>query len=71
MNFTAYIQKQKNQIRARHEGELFLVSSDGIYPLRPTEEIMREMDGLQGLNVKERQNAAGIFSVRRRACETV
>lgn len=71
MNFTAYIQNQKSRIRARHEGELFLVSADGVYPLRDTEEILSEMNGLPGLNVSEREQAASISSFRRRAATAV
>lgn len=71
MNFTAYIQKQKNRIRARHEGELFLVSAGEVCPLRSTEEIMAEMNNLEGLNVKERESASSIFSFRRRTTTAV
>ncbi|MGN0817922.1 MAG: hypothetical protein ACI4L9_03035 [Candidatus Coproplasma sp.] len=71
MNFTAYIQKQKNRIRERHEGEIFLVRKDGVFPLRDTSEIMKELNGLKGLNVSEREQAASIRSFRRREAEVV
>lgn len=62
MNFAAYIQKQKCAIRSRHEGETYLIYSDGVVPVRSTEEILRELDGLKGLNKEER---AGYVSLKR------
>lgn len=67
MNFTAYIQSQKNQIRSRHRGELFLISADGVCALRSTEEIFKEMNSLKGLNVREREGFAGISRARRQS----
>lgn len=62
MTFTAYIQRQKSLIRARHTGETFLICGDSSTPLRCVEELFSELDELKGLNKAER---AGVFSVKR------
>lgn len=54
MNYSAYIQRQKIKIRERHEGEVYLVCGDSVTLIRPTEEILKEMAGLKGLNKEER-----------------
>jgi hypothetical protein len=62
MTFSAYIQRQKSLIRERHEGEMFFICKDACIPVRSTEEIMREMENLEGLNKNERQS----FTIKRR-----
>lgn len=54
MNYIAYIQRQKNIIRRRHEGETFLLEGDEVIPIPDTEKLFRELDSFKGLNVKER-----------------
>lgn len=63
MNFAAFIQRKKNIIRARHEGELYLMEGPRAVEVRSTETIFAELDGLKGLNVAER----GKVNARRRA----
>lgn len=59
MNFAAFIQRKKNLIRARHEGELYLFQGRSAVEVRSTETIFGELDGLKGLNVAERDKAVG------------
>jgi hypothetical protein len=54
MTFTAYIERQKWLIRERHEGETFLICKDGCIPIRQTDEILSEMEKLDGLNKRTR-----------------
>lgn len=54
MNYTAYIQRQKNIIRSRHEGETFLIENGEIMLIPDTEKLLCELDSLRGLNVFER-----------------
>lgn len=54
MNFTAYIQRQKNIIRSRHEGETFLIDNGEIIPIPERERLLNELDSIRGLNVFER-----------------
>jgi hypothetical protein len=54
MNFTAYVDRQKNLIRQRHEGETYLIDSNKSFIVRDSEEILVEMDALKGLNKAER-----------------
>ena len=65
MNFAAYIQKQKCAIRNRHEGETYLISAESVVAVRPTEEILAEIENLKGLNKKERMS---YLNIKRRAC---
>lgn len=53
MNFSAYIQRQKNLIRLRHEGEAVLIVK-GERELITCETIYNELDNMAGLNKKER-----------------
>ncbi len=55
MTFTAYIERQKNIIRSRHEGETFLVQRGETIPLNESEKLLNDLCGLKGLNKKERQ----------------
>ena len=55
MNFTAYIERQKNIIRSRHEGETFLVQRGETIPLNESEKLLNDLCELKGLNKKERQ----------------
>lgn len=54
MNFTAYIQRQKNLIRSRHEGETFLIENGELIPIPDRDKLLSELDSLGGLNVFER-----------------
>lgn len=54
MNFAAYIQRQKNLIRSRHEGETFLIENGELIPIPDREKLFGELDSLSGLNVFER-----------------
>ena len=54
MNFTAYIQQQKLNIRRRHLGEMFLMKDGEIIPLKTTETLLCELDAMRGLNKRER-----------------
>ena len=54
MNFTAYIERQKNIIRRRHEGETFLIDNGEIIPLPDRDRLLNELDAIRGLNVFER-----------------
>ncbi len=68
MNFTAYIRSQKMRIRAERAGEIDLITSDGqtytvydgVYVVRDSEELLRELDSLRGLNTRERAFYAGV-----------
>lgn len=62
MNFAAYIQKQKWGIRSRHEGETYLICANEAVAVRPTEEILAELENLKGLNKEER---LGYVNIRR------
>lgn len=54
MNFVAYIQRQKNLIRRRHEGQTFLFENGEIISVPDSEILLCELDSLRGLNVSER-----------------
>jgi hypothetical protein len=54
MNFTAYVDRQKNLIRQRHEGETYLIDNSKVFVVRDSEEILVEMNALKGLNKAER-----------------
>lgn len=54
MNFIAYIQRQKNLIRSRHEGETFLIENGELIPIPDRDKLLSELDSLVGLNVFER-----------------
>ena len=58
MNFTAYIQRQKNLIRSRHEGETFLIENGELIPIPDREKLLSELDSMCGLNVFERLRCA-------------
>lgn len=66
MNFTAYIQRQKNIIRSRHEGETFLIENGEIIAIPDTDKLLNELDLLCGLNVAERMQCVPCDF--RRAC---
>lgn len=57
MTVLNYMRMQREKIVARHEGETFLLGSDGEaveVEQRTAYDILREIDAMQGLNVKER-----------------
>ena len=73
MNFAALVQAQKMRIRAERTCETHFITSDGVFtlsdgmrPLRDSEDILRELDGLRGLNTPERARFADGFSRRAR-----
>lgn len=63
MNFTAYIQKQKNLIRSRHEEETFLNEKGEYISVSDRDRLLDELDSICGLNVPERAK----FGLRRGA----
>lgn len=63
MNFTAYIQKQKNLIRSRHEEETFLNEKGEYISVSDRDRLLDELDSIYGLNVPERAK----FGLRRGA----
>lgn len=56
MNFTAYIERQKNLIRHRHDGETYLIEKGEVTPLSESDKILCELSDLKGLNKRERLN---------------
>ncbi len=56
MTFTAYIERQKNIIRNRHEGEVFLIRKDEIIKLTESDVLLNELSSFKGLNTDERLN---------------
>lgn len=62
MNFAAYIQRQKNLIRRRHEGETFLIENGEIIPIPDRDSLLSELDSLSGLNVFERIKFVDFFA---------
>lgn len=66
MNFNFYIQRQKQLIRERHEGEEFITFNHYSAPLKSSEQVIEEMKNLRGLNAKERE-LFGFKSVKRGA----
>lgn len=66
--FAAYIEAQKMRIRAERSEEIDFILSDGqvltlsegISRLRDSEEIFAEIDGMRGLNMRERARARQI-----------
>lgn len=64
MNFTAYIERQKNLIRSRHVGETYLLQKGESMPLSVSEKILGELSSMKGLNTCERLRARA----RREVC---
>lgn len=68
MNFTVYINSQKSRVRTEHDGEMQLIAPEGqvctiygcVLPVRDSEDILREIDSLPGLNAREREECARI-----------
>lgn len=68
LNYAAYIKAQIMRVRAERDGEMQLITPDGQtytlshgkQPVRDSEDILREIDGLRGLNVEERETFAQI-----------
>lgn len=61
MTVLKYFAEQRRKIEAKHEGETFAYGLDEEavqVTARSTYDILKEIDGLQGLNVKERMLAA-------------
>ncbi len=64
MTFTEYVLQQKNKIKTKHYGEEYLVIQGEIYPLRSCEEVLNDLNGIQGLfGARERRQAQA-----RKAC---
>ena len=55
MNFTLYIERQKQIIRTRHEGETFLIDKGECIPVNECERLFLELSNSKGLNMRERQ----------------
>ena len=55
-----YMERQIKRVRDKHDGETFLrvCGETTRVEARPVREILREIDGLQGLNVRERLSRA-------------
>ncbi len=58
MNFTAYIERQKQIIRERHEGELYFVHKGEEINLSDSDRLFVELNGMRGLNTRERLRSA-------------
>ena len=56
MNFAAYIERQKNLIKHRHDGEVYLVRKDENLPLDKCDELLSELESLKGFNKRERMS---------------
>ena len=56
MNFTAYIERQKNIIRHRRDGETYLIQNGEEIPVSDTDRLLIELESLKGLNRRERIN---------------
>lgn len=54
MNFTAYIERQKSNIRARHAGETYLLEKGESTPVTESDRLFFELSALKGLNKRER-----------------
>ena len=61
MTFTAYIERQKNIIRQRHEGEMFLIEKGEVIPLNQSEKLLNDLSSLKGLNKRERLNISRVI----------
>lgn len=57
MNFSAYIERQKNIIRSRREGSVIYNEKGFEYYLSETEKLFSELNEIKGLNTAERMNA--------------
>ena len=56
MTYTAYIERQKNIIKNRHESDFMIVRSTA-YAEEDSEQLFRELLSLGGLNTSEWLNA--------------
>lgn len=56
MTFTAYIERQKNIIKNRHESDFLVLQRTAYFP-EDSEQLFRELLSLGGLNTDERLNA--------------
>lgn len=57
MTVLSYMRLQREKIVARHSGEMFLFGADGEaveVPQHTAYDILREIDAMQGLNLRER-----------------
>ncbi|MDE6598071.1 MAG: hypothetical protein K2K60_05490 [Clostridia bacterium] len=55
MTFTAYIERQKNLIKSRHDSDTELY--EGAYDMQSeSEKLFDDLDSLKGLNTSERLN---------------
>jgi len=54
MNFSAYIERQKNIIRRRHEGETYLMHKGEVISVSESDRILSELSNMRGLNTRER-----------------
>ena len=54
MTFTAYIQRQKNLIRERREGEIYLTHKGEVIGVSEEDNLFFELSKSRGLNTRER-----------------
>jgi hypothetical protein len=73
MTYTNYIRRQRELIRDRHVGEMFLFSGGTVSSIVSTEVLFEQLNNLKGLNTAERQvyseniTRRGQVKIRRRA----
>ena len=70
MTVLYYMARQREKIINRHAGETFLYSGGEALqvPQKSAREILREMDGMEGLNVQARIRANSSFNSFRQRC---
>ncbi len=54
MTFTAYIERQKNLIKSRHDGDDFTVTEGEGEPQSESQKLFEDLNSLKGLNTLER-----------------
>ncbi|MCD7728795.1 MAG: hypothetical protein LUI60_02640 [Clostridia bacterium] len=54
MTFATYVERQKSIIREKHLGEEHFIIGGQEVPLKSREQILREIEGMRGLNKNER-----------------
>lgn len=59
MTVLQYMKKQRDRVRSKHAGETFLCGHEEPVPLpeRSARDILREIDNMEGFNVKERYSS--------------
>lgn len=49
MTYSEYVNRQKAKIKSRHRGEEVLIIKGEMIPLRPADEVLSELDTMDGL----------------------